>query len=31
VSLGIDGADAMTKGRLADEITVRLATRRLDG
>ena len=30
-SLGIDGADAMTKGRLADEITVRLATRRLDG
>lgn len=30
-SLGIDGADAMTKGRVADEITVRLATRRLDG
>ena len=30
-SLGIDGADAMTRGRVADEITVRLATRRLDG
>lgn len=30
-SLGIDGADAMTKGRVADEITVRLASRRLDG
>ena len=30
-SLGIDGAEAMTKGRLADEITVRVASRRLDG
>lgn len=30
-SLGIENADHMTKGRLADEITVRLATRRLDG
>lgn len=30
-SLGIDSAEAMTKGRLADEITVRMASRRLDG
>ena len=30
-SLGIPDAERMTKGRLADEITVRLATRRLDG
>lgn len=30
-SLKIDGAEAMTKGRLADEITTRIATQRLDG
>ena len=29
--LGIEGANFMTKGRLADEITVRIASRRLDG
>ncbi|AWY05477.1 DNA helicase [Gordonia phage Morrissey] len=29
-SLGIDGAEMMTKGRVADEITIRLATKRLD-
>ncbi|AWY06534.1 DNA helicase [Gordonia phage Trine] len=29
-SLGIDGAEAMTKGRVAQEITYRLASRRLD-
>lgn len=30
-SLGISGADAMTKGRVSDEISIRLASRRLDG
>ncbi|UAJ15464.1 DNA helicase [Gordonia phage Widow] len=30
-SLGIDGAETMTKGRVGDEISIRLATRRLDG
>lgn len=30
-NLGIDGADAMTKGRVGDEISIRLASRRLDG
>lgn len=28
--LGIDGAETMTKGRVGDEISMRLATRRLD-
>jgi len=30
-SLGIDGAETMTKGRVGDEISIQLATRRLDG